>query len=346
MASEVQAVPLYYHPDFERHSQGPGHPESPERVREILKFIEDNSLPVEMMDPVEVTQGDLQLVHSMSHIDRVRDFGTGYMDPDTFHTDATFGHSMRAAGGVLGAVRQCITEKRPTFAIPRPPGHHAGYDYNMGFCYFNNVAMAARMAQKEFDEIQKVAIVDIDAHHGNGTHDIFYDDPSVLYISTHEWGIFPGTGHHSDVGRGNGTGKTVNLPFHGGSGDATFSASMDSIISPVIKEFKPDLLLVSLGGDSHLMDPLTTLSLSTPGYLDLTRSLLEIGNYEIGGRICFELEGGYHTYALAETFGMTMAMASSHETDIPVRFNRIRDVQGDKDRIKEIKGTIASYFRI
>lgn len=339
-----KTVPLYYHPDYERHSQGPGHPESPERVREILKFIQDNSLPVEMKEPVEVTMEDMQLVHSKSHIDRIRDFGVGYLDPDTFHTDETFGHSMRAAGGVLGAVRQCVEERRPTFAIPRPPGHHAGSDYCMGFCYFNNVALAARMVQNE--EVQKVAIVDIDAHHGNGTHDIFYDDPSVLYISTHEWGIFPGTGHFSDVGSGDAEGKTVNLPFVSGSGDGTFSSSFESIVIPVVKEFKPDLLLVSLGGDSHLMDPLTTLSLSTPGYLELTRSLMELGMNELDGRVCFELEGGYHTYALAETFGGTIAMAAGEEVKAPVKFNRTRDTNGDARRIKEIKDTIASFWRI
>jgi acetoin utilization deacetylase AcuC-like enzyme len=341
-----EPVPLYYHIDYERHIQGPGHPESPERVREILRYIKDNSLSVNFKRPVEVTQGDLQLVHSMPHIDRVRDFGVGYMDPDTFHTDETFGFSMRAAGGVLGAVRQCIAEKRPAFAIPRPPGHHAGFDYNMGFCYFNNAALAVRMVQKENEEINKVAVIDIDAHHGNGTHDIFYDDPSVLYISTHEWGIFPGTGHQTEVGSGDGEGKTVNLPFYSGSGDATFSGSFEEIILPVIREFSPDLLVVSLGGDSHLMDPLTTLSLSTPGYLELTRSLLELGLKEVNGKVCFELEGGYHTYALAETFGRTMAMASGDDIETTAKFTKTRDTNGDERRIKEIKDTIASYWKI
>ncbi len=339
-------VPLYYHQDYERHSQGAGHPESPERVKEIMRFVKENSLSVELKQPVEITQNDLQLVHSIPHIDRVRDFGVGYMDPDTFHTDETFGYCMKAAGGVLGAVRQCIDEKRPTFAIPRPPGHHAGSNYSMGFCYFNNAALAARMAQKEVEDVEKVVIIDIDAHHGNGTHDIFYDDPSVLYISTHEWGIFPGTGHQSDVGSGKGIGKTVNLPFSGGSGDGTFSSSFDEIVIPVIREFDPDLLIVSLGGDSHLMDPLTTLSLSTPGYLDLTRALMELGEKEIGGKVCFELEGGYHTYALAETFGRTMAMATNDDVPTEIRFNKIRDVDGDTDRVKEIKDTIASYWKI
>jgi len=340
-----ETVPLYYHLDYEMHSQVHGHPESPERVKEIMRFIQNNSLSVEIKKPVEVRTDELQLVHSMSHIDRVRDFGVGYMDPDTFHTDETYGYCMRAAGGVVGAVRQCIEEKRPTFAIPRPPGHHAGFDYNMGFCYFNNCALASKLAQKEYDDINKVAIVDIDAHHGNGTNDIFYDDPSTLYISTHEWGIFPGTGHQTDVGSGEGEGKTMNLPLKGGSGDGTFLKSFDEIVLPAIKEFSPDLLIVSYGGDSHLMDPLTTLSLSTHGYLKLSKDLLDLGK-EIGGRVCIELEGGYHTYALAESFGGAMAMAAGDEIRAPVKFDRTRDTAGDTDHVKELKDTLSSYWRI
>ncbi|MBN1389392.1 MAG: histone deacetylase [Candidatus Thermoplasmatota archaeon] len=346
MVPEASSVPLYYHEDYVRHEQGPGHPESPERVREILRYIKDHSLPVELREPVGITESDLELVHSAFHIRRVRDFGVGYMDPDTFHTDRTFGFCLRAAGGVVGAVKQCITERRTTFAIPRPPGHHAGADYNMGFCYLNNVALSARMAQKEFQDIEKVAIVDIDAHHGNGTNDIFNSDPSVLYISTHEWGIFPGTGHYTDVGSGKGVGMTVNLPFNGGSGDGTFITSFREIVLPILSQFGPDLLLVSFGGDAHFMDPLTTLSLSTPGYLELVRSLIDIGNKEVGGRVCVELEGGYHTYALAESFAGAIAYASRTEPVAPARFTQNMDEKGDRKHIKELIDTTASYWKL
>ena len=346
MGPEAEKIPLYYHDDYVRHEQSPGHPESPERVREILRFIDENGLPVELMGPAEINEGDLQLVHSRRHIDRVRDFGLGYMDPDTFHTEKTYGYSLRAAGGVVEAVRQCIKERRPTFAIPRPPGHHAGFDYNMGFCYFNNVALSARMAQKEFEDIEKVAIVDIDAHHGNGTNDIFSDDPSVLYISTHEWGIFPGTGHYTDVGTDKGEGKTVNLPFNGGSGDGTFSASFSEIVIPVLKQFQPDLLLVSFGADGHLMDPLTTLSLSTPGFLEMTRQLIDLGKKEVGGRVSIELEGGYHTYALAESFGGAIAYAAGVEPEAPLKFTKTRDEMGDRRAIDLMKDMISTYWKI
>ncbi|MGA1873100.1 MAG: histone deacetylase family protein [Thermoplasmatota archaeon] len=346
MVPETGQVPLYYHDDYVRHEQAPGHPESPERIREILRYIETNSLPVEMKTPAEIVEGDLHLVHSVPHIEKVRDFGLGFMDPDTFHTDKTFGYSLRAAGGVVGAVRQCIKENRPTFVIPRPPGHHAGYDYNMGFCYFNNVALSARMAQREFEDMERVAIVDIDGHHGNGTNDIFSSDPSVLYVSTHEWGIFPGTGHFTDVGTSKGEGRTVNLPFAGGSGDGTFSRSFEEIVMPVLHEFSPDLLLVSFGADGHLMDPLTTLSLSSPGFLQMTRSLLDFGRKEVGGRICIELEGGYHTYALAESFGWTIAYAAGMDPKTPLRFTRTRDEKGDSRTLEIIRENSASYWKV
>ncbi|MGA1866837.1 MAG: histone deacetylase, partial [Thermoplasmatota archaeon] len=264
----------------------------------------------------------------------------------TFHTDRTFGFSLHAAGGVVGAVRQCISERRPTFAVPRPPGHHAGYDYNMGFCYLNNVALSARMVQKEFEDIERIAIVDIDAHHGNGTNDIFNSDPSVLYISTHEWGIFPGTGHYTDVGTGKGEGKTVNLPFNSGSGDGTFRTAFEDVVMPILLQYRPDLLLISFGGDAHLMDYLTTLSLSTPGYLELFRTLLDFGMKEVGGRVCVELEGGYHVYALAESFAGAIAYASGTEPKDPPRFTNRMDEKGDRKRIDEIMDTTASYWKL
>jgi acetoin utilization deacetylase AcuC-like enzyme len=338
-------LPLYYHPDYERHTQGPGHPESPERVKEILRFVREWKLPVKYMDPVPVDQGDIQLVHSMSHIDRVRDFGVGYMDPDTFHTDETYGFSLRAAGGVLGAARQCIRENRPTFAVPRPPGHHAGFDYNMGFCYFNNVAFAARSVQKEFEDISRVAIVDIDAHHGNGTNDIFFEDPSVLYISTHQWGIFPGTGHFREVGRLDGIGKTVNIPFNWGAGDPTFQDSLSELILPILKQFGPDMVFVSLGADSHLMDPLTGLTLSSSGFMDINRELLEYAKKEAGSRICFELEGGYHTYALGEVFAGTMALAAGLDHE-KMRYTETKDINGSPALISEIKETLDNYWKV
>ena len=184
-------------------------------------------------------------------------------------------------------------------ALVRPPGHHSGRDYYGGFCYFNNIAIAAEYMLRNY--ASKVAIVDIDVHHGNGTADIFYSRKDVLYISTHQWGIYPGTGHESETGSDEGMGYTVNIPFRSGTGDATYMMAMDEIIEPVLEEYRPDIILVSLGLDAHLLDPLADLTLSSKGYTMLTMALNEIARKLSGGRIAYILEGGYSPEALADT---------------------------------------------
>lgn len=346
MAQPQGAVPLYYHPDYERMTQTPGHPESPDRVTSIMSALRRVGVPYEVREPLEATEQDMLLVHDRKHVDVVRDFGIGFMDPDTFHYDYTFGLCIRALGGTLGAAKEAVKEGRATFALPRPPGHHAGRDYNMGFCYINNVAIAARVLQRDFEEVKKVAIVDIDAHHGNGTNDIFYDDPSVLYISTHQWGIFPGTGHQKETGIGKGEGRTVNLPLLGGAGDPTFIQTYDAVIEPVLKAFSPDAILVSLGGDSHIMDPLTGLSLSTPGYLTLTGKLLEFARKNVSGRISYVLEGGYHTRALGEVFAGSMNQVLSEPLPFKPVYQETRESVPDTSRVREFREVQASYWSI
>lgn len=346
MGESSSPLSVFYHPDYERPTQPPGHPECPERVRAIMDLVKRVGIPIEVKGPARITTDDLRLVHVDPHIDRVREFGVGFMDPDTFHFDHTYDTALKAAGGVFGAVSEAYDGKRATFALPRPPGHHAGADYNMGFCYFNNAAMAARKAQREIEGLGKVAIVDIDAHHGNGTCDIFYSDPTVLYISTHQWGIFPGTGHFRETGAGKGEGRTVNLPLNGGSGDMTFQRSYEDIIQPVLAQFSPDLLIVSLGGDSHQMDPLTGLSLSTPGYLYLTKALHEFANKNVQGRICYELEGGYHLKALAEVFAGTMNQTLPEPREMRILYDESREASPDDVRIKEMSEHHSSYWKL
>jgi len=346
MAQSTGGVPLYHHPDYERMTQTPGHPESPDRVTSIIAALRKAAVPYDVKEPLEATAEDMLLVHDRKHVDLVRDFGLGFMDPDTFHYDYTYGLCIRALGGTIGAAKEAVTERRATFALPRPPGHHAGRDYNMGFCYINNVAIAARVLQRDFDDVKKVAIVDIDAHHGNGTNDIFYDDPSVLYISTHQWGIFPGTGHQSESGSGKGLGRTVNLPLIGGAGDPTFIQTYDEIIEPVLKAFSPDAIIVSLGGDSHIMDPLTGLSLSTPGYLKLTGSLFEFAKKNVSGRISYILEGGYHTRALGEVFAGSMNQVLPEPLPFKPIYQETRESVPDAGRIREFREVQSSFWGI
>ncbi len=342
----MDEVPVYHHVDYEQQLQVPGHPESPERVASIMRAIRREGIPVSIMGPMDIEESLLGSVHDNRHIEKVRDFGVGFMDPDTYHHDRTYGYALRSVGGVLAAAIDSVENSRPTFSLPRPPGHHAGAGFNMGFCYFNNVAIAARYLQKNFDDIGRVAIVDIDAHHGNGTADIFGSDPSVLYVSTHEWGIFPGTGHVSEVGTDKGEGRTVNLPMPHGAGDKTFSEAYSELIAPILQAFSPDTIMVSLGADSHLMDPITTLSVSTPGYLYLIRSLLDGAKQMTGGRISFSLEGGYHLDALAETVVGGINMCLDEPRDLDMRYTRSRNGGDERSTIDGFREVQSSYWKV
>ena len=337
-------VPVYHHQDYEKETQTPGHPESPRRVKAIMDRIEEMGLPVEVISPGPASEEDISSTHSKNHIDKIRDFGVGFMDPDTYHHDGTYAYSLMAAGGAIEAALDAYDNRRATFAMIRPPGHHAGYDFNMGFCYFNNISIATKHLMKNRSELERIAIVDIDAHHGNGTDQIFQSDPAVLYISTHQWGIFPGTGHEKETGYGYGGGRTVNLPFRGGTGDPTYGSTWDEIMEPVLRQFQPQMILVSMGADAHLMDPLTGLTLSSNGYRGLLRGLFDISSDLTGGRMMFTLEGGYHLDALAETFADAINMASGSDTDFDLRYNDTREMGVDKRRIRDFLDIQASYW--
>ncbi|OYT44600.1 histone deacetylase [Thermoplasmatales archaeon ex4484_6] len=341
-----ESVPLIFHEDYLRLTQTPGHPESPERVSAIMERLKELSIPLDIRTAPLLDEKDLLRVHSDAHVARVRDFGTGYMDPDTYHHDHTFETSLRAAGGVVRAAEDAVRERRAVFVVPRPPGHHSGRDYNMGFCYFNNVAIAARKLLDEKEDISRVAIVDVDAHHGNGTCDLFHQDRDVLYISTHQWGIFPGTGNHTDVGSGPGEGYTVNLPLMGGAGDPTFSCAASDLVVPILQQYSPDVMFVSLGVDAHLMDPLTSLSLSSPGYISLLSSLADAADTICSGRIIYELEGGYHPRALAEVFSAAVARYAGMGGEVPLRYTDTREASKDSVRLRQFRDVQASYWKV
>lgn len=292
-------MPVYFDEDFLRHKQSAWHPERPERLVRILQMMQDLELDVQMM-PVEVASRErLTRVHDSSYLDMMENFGEGPYDPDTYVRPETYSIAEKAAGGSVLAALDTLHNGRSNIILARPPGHHSGRNYAGGFCYMNNVAIAARALQVE-EGLSRVAILDFDVHHGNGTSDIFYGDETVLYISTHQWGIYPGTGHAESVGEGMGEGFNVNLPFRDGMGDATFRDANDRLVRPILEEFSPKAVLVSLGGDGHYADPLGGLSLSSPGYVDTYlvghRIAKEMG---LGGATYF-LEGGYDVDALAE----------------------------------------------
>ncbi|HEY4723250.1 MAG TPA: histone deacetylase, partial [Anaerolineae bacterium] len=213
-----------------------------------------------------------------------------------------------AAGAIVAGVEAVLRgDAQNAFGLVRPPGHHAFADHGEGFCLFNNVAIAAATARAEF-KIDRILIVDFDLHHGNGTHAIFYDDPSVLFFSTHQWGIYPGTGHFSEVGSGAGVGYSVNVPMLPGYGDTAMFRVFDGLLVPIARRFKPQLMLVSAGYDLHWTDRLGSMLVTDQGFFQLTRKLVMLANELCQGRLVMTLEGGYGLEGLA--YGVVASFAA------------------------------------
>lgn len=295
---------LVYHPDALRHILAPGHVESPQRLEAIVQKMDSLDLMKDYTVPEHAPRAHLLAVHAPTYVDLVETFGEGYLDTDTAVHPDTYGYARLAAGGALAAALAAAETERPTLALVRPPGHHAGPNYGGGFCFFNNVAIAATAL---LQRLQRVAILDFDAHHGNGTSDIFAASRDVLYVSTHQYGIFPGTGPAEYVGEGRGEGYTVNVPFPARVGDDSFDLAFREVIEPIVRQFLPEAILVSFGVDAHVKDPLTGLGLSSPGYLHLVDETLALAKSVAHGRIAFVLEGGYYLPALAEVVAATYA---------------------------------------
>src|SRR5947209_15737065 len=295
---------LVYDPRFLDHVASPFHVERPDRLRSIVSHLETAGLFTDVEQAPPATRPEVKRVHRDSYLESFENLGEGLLDPETAVHPGTFDLALLAAGAVLHGTRSAARTGRPTGPLVRPPGHHAGADYGGGFCYLNNVAIAAA---DQVAEGRRVAILDYDAHHGNGTCDIFAGVASVLYVSTHEYGIFPGTGPAEDVGTGEGRGFTVNIPFSAGCGDASYLAAHDRIVEPIVEQFRPDLILVSLGIDSHYRDPLTSLVVSSPGYVELLTRSAALATRLCGSRFAVALEGGYHLDALGEVIAGVVA---------------------------------------
>ncbi len=325
--SALPIVVIVYDPRFLDHVPSPLHVERPDRLRSIVERLERERLFHGVETPPTATIADLRLVHREWYVDLVRNLGEGFLDPETAVHRDTFDIALLAAGGVLLATRSAVRDGHPTIALVRPPGHHAGPDYGGGFCYLNNVAIAAA---EQVAAGRRVAILDYDAHHGNGTRDIFAESPAVLYVSTHEYGIYPGTGPAEDTGTDEGRGFTVNIPFTAGCGDASYAAALDSVIEPILGQFRPDVVLVSLGIDAHYRDPLTSLTLSSPAYVDLVKRSADLAARLCANRFTIALEGGYHLEALSEVIAGVVAGIEGRS--IPLA---LTDVLDDKGRGRE-----------
>jgi acetoin utilization deacetylase AcuC-like enzyme len=300
-----------YSPIFLEHSER-GHPESPQRLEAIMEVLTDTGLLARMkaIEPTPATEQQLLAVHSQKHLDKIRAAearGGIQIDADTYMNTRSREAAYLAAGAAIGAVDAVMNETAyASFALVRPPGHHATRDLAMGFCLFNNIAVAAQHALDRYG-LERVLIVDFDVHHGNGTQDIFYNSPRVLYFSTHRYPFYPGTGHWRDIGVDAGTGFTFNVPLPHSVGNQMYARIFDDLLYPSAERYKPQLVLVSAGYDAHWADPLGALTLlSAEGFGYLTRVLHSIARDFADGRIAFLLEGGYNYDALAYSTAATM----------------------------------------
>jgi len=314
LANEVVAkrnpALLIYHPFYLEHSNPQGHPEQSRRLSASYELLKKESLlsKLRKIAPSEAAEEIICGVHSGQYVKQVKEIaesGGGYIDADTFVSPASYRAARLAVGGVLSAVDNVLGgESRRAFCLLRPPGHHATAQIGMGFCIFNNLAVGAKYALEKY-RISRILIVDWDAHHGNGIQDIFYDSPNVLYISLHQYPLYPGTGALDEVGRGEGQGHNVNIPLPAGSGDEIFREAFLRIITPIASQFKPQLVMVAAGYDGHFADPLASLALTDAGYARMTKEILSLA-VSSGGRVVFSLEGGYELDALSRSILATI----------------------------------------
>ncbi len=296
-------VGYVYDPLYLEHTVS-GHPESAGRLQAIMGHLESKGV-LDRMVTVEArnaTVEDVRLAHSQALAKLVSTpvaQDHTWLDVDTYVTPSSHAAALRAAGGVLAATDEVVAGNLSSaFCLVRPPGHHATPDRAMGFCLFNNVAIAARHALERHG-LQRVAIVDFDVHHGNGTQDVFYEDPRVLFFSVHQYPFYPGTGFLDETGSGAAQGNTINVPFPRGCGDDAYLAVMNEVCLPALRCFGPELILVSAGFDAHFADPLAGQLVSVRGYYEIASLLQRTAGELCGGRIVYALEGGYDLEAIS-----------------------------------------------
>ncbi|HID43881.1 MAG TPA: histone deacetylase [Archaeoglobaceae archaeon] len=314
---------IVYHQKYLEHEQSPSHPESRERLVYTIEYFEKigifDSPDVKILEPIVATPKDVLAVHHPRYVEFLRKSSEkgGFIDTDTVVLPGLFDIALLAAGGAIKAAKSVLEDEvNNAFAMIRPPGHHAHPYIGAGFCYLNNIAIAVRWLQR--NGISRILILDFDAHHGDGTQEIFYEDESVLFISTHQMPLYPGTGYPEECGKGKGEGYTVNIPLPPGSGDECYELALNEIIKPLAEEFNPEFIAVSTGFDNHFTDPLTNLAITAESYTKMMSEVVDLSEKLCGGNIFAVLEGGYSVRkGLPRTMaGVVLALAGMDTSKI------------------------------
>lgn len=300
----MEKLGIVFDPIYLKHDPGPMHPESPQRLIAVQEAIKALDFPIAAIPARPAGRDELALVHKEKYIDYILNMKVTeltYLDPDTAISPHSREAALKAAGGVLEAVGKVMQgDLKRAFCAVRPPGHHAEDDRAMGFCIFNNIAIGAAQALSRW-RLSRIAIIDWDLHHGNGTQKAFYDTDEVLYVSLHEYPFYPGTGRETDKGEGKGLGYTINLPQVPGSSDDDYRTAFQEIIIPALANYRPELIMISAGFDAHRDDPLGDLYLSTEFYGEMTGMMVEMARQYSKGRIISVFEGGYNLQALKDS---------------------------------------------
>ena len=349
---------VIFSPIFYRHNPGRGHPESARRLRAIVRELKKSKLQGvenwEFVEPERARLEDVELIHGIEYIEFVENLcrlGGDILDVegDTVASPESFEVALYAVGGTLKAVNLVMEEKfQNAFALVRPPGHHAGKHLACGFCIFNNIAVAAKYLLKKF-KLKRILVLDIDAHHGNGTQEIFYETNKVLYISLHEDPRrFPRAGFIDEIGEGKGFGYNVNVPLPFRTNDQIYLKAVNEIVKPIIQQYNPQFVLVSAGLDGHYTDPVGSLSLSSLCYQEVYETIVNLASEICGGKLVSVLEGGYSLnfigkIAVAAVAKMSEALYSI-EDEVPMTKKRVKE-QGEKV-IKEVKRVQKAFWKI
>ncbi len=317
-------------PIYLKHDMGAYHPESPRRLEVIYQMIDemDSNYNITQVGPREANEEEICLGHDLAYIRNIASTSgktRTYLDPDTSTSADSWKAAAMAVGGIFNLIDSLIKgELRNGFALVRPPGHHAENTRAMGFCLFNNIALAARYALN-IEGINKVAVVDWDLHHGNGTQNCFYDDPSVLFISMHQYPHYPGSGSLMEAGTGSGEGYTVNIPMPAGAGDPDYLIVFHDLVQPILESYDPDLILVSAGFDAHLSDPLGAMRVTEAGYVEMIRILMNIASKVCSDKLALTLEGGYDLSALRESVKLILIELASYDPTLGQMLERPLD---------------------